>query len=177
MRKVGDNNTTDSAVTAAPLNLHALQKASRVLGGSAVPPAGQPKTAPLKKNPIHSLITTLPVIMLLAGLGFYYAGEKKQRSGEFVLTEMRQVSGVLSGLSEQGQSANSRRIVWIKTPERLRGGRLDLQQFKSMQQLATGQPVDVWLAPRVPGSSTFWVVRVVASGDVVIDQVDPGPAS
>lgn len=129
------------------------------------------QAVPAKKNPIHSLVTTLPVIMLLAGLWVYYSGESKQRGGEPVLAEMVAVSGLFSGTSEQNSSPGAQRILWVKTPDRLRGGRLDLAQFKVLQQLQKNQLLEVWMAPRVQGSNTYWVLKVVSDGQTLLDQL------
>lgn len=126
----------------------------------------------VKKNPIQSVLTALPVIMLVAGLWFYYAGEKKQRGGEPLLAEMQRVSGVFSGMSEQSKKSAAQRIIWVKSSGgRLRGGRVDHQQFKILQQLEKDQSVQLWMAPRVAGSNTLWVLKVEADGQVLIDQL------
>ena len=130
-----------------------------------------PRTT-VKKNPIHSMITTLPVIMLIIGLWFYFSGEKQQRTGEPILSEMIEVSGGFSGMSEQSKKPNAQRIIWIETPERLRGGRLDLQQYSLLQGLKKDQPVRLWLAPRVEGSNLLWVVKAQADGQVYFDLSD-----
>lgn len=129
-------------------------------------------TTPVKKNPIHSVITALPVIMLVAGLWFYYSGEKKQRGGEPVLSEMMVVDGVFSGISEQNAKPAAQRILWIQTPDRLRGGRLDLAQYKQLQSLEKNQSLKSWMAPRVQGSTTLWVLKVVTDGKVIFDQIN-----
>lgn len=127
------------------------------------------QAAPVKKNPIHSLVTTLPVIMLLVGLWFYYSGEKKQRGGEPVMTELITVSGIYTGSSEQNSNPGAQRLLWIKTADRLRGGRLDLAQFKALEVLEKESDIRVWLAPRIAGSATLWVLKVVADEKVIID--------
>lgn len=124
-----------------------------------------------KKNPIHSLVTTLPVIMLLAGLWFYYSSESKQRGGEPVLAEMVTVTGFFSGTSEQNTNPGAQRLLWIKTPDRLRGGRLELVQYKLLQKLHKDQSVHVWMAPRIRGSNTLWVLKVVADEQLIIDEL------
>lgn len=124
-----------------------------------------------KKNPIHSIVTTLPVIMLMVGLWFYYSGEKKQRGGEPVMAELVSVTGVFSGTSEQNTNPGAQRILWIKTVDRLRGGRLDLNQYKLLQSLKKDQMLEVWMAPRVRGSNTLWVLKVMSDEQTIIDQL------
>lgn len=126
----------------------------------------------VKKNPVHSVLTTLPVIMLLLGLWFYFSGEKQQRSGEPILSEMITVSGAFSGMSEQSKKPSAQRIVWIKTPERLRGGRLNIDQYSLLQQLQKDQQVQLWLAPRVEGSTVLWVVKAQAGDQVFFDLLE-----
>ena len=126
----------------------------------------------VRKNPIHSVLTALPVIMLVCGLWFYFAGEKKQRTGEPVLSEMIIVSGEFSGMSEQSKKPNAQRIVWVKTPERLRGGRVDQHQYGLLRDLQKDQQVQLWLAPRVAGSSLLWVIKAQAGGRVLFDLME-----
>jgi len=40
---------------------------------------------PKEKNPIHSILTALPILMLVAGLYIYYKGESQQRVGRALL--------------------------------------------------------------------------------------------
>lgn len=133
-------------------------------------PVSADRPAP-RKNPIHSLITTLPVIMLLFGLTIYYIKEGKQRSGPLLFTQMEQLSGGFSGISQQGDKVESQRILWVETSDRLRGIRIDQQQYKKLQELDTNVPLELWAVPRVEGSATLWLVKIAVSGTVLIDRI------
>ena len=129
----------------------------------------------VKKNPIESVITTLPVIMLLGGLAFYYFNERRQVGGQILLDQIEQIDGKFSGISAQGNKPESQRILWIKTPARLRGGRVDYRQAKQLDVLADGDPISVWAAPRVRGSKTLWVVKASSYGKPLIEGVVESP--
>lgn len=127
------------------------------------------QNAPVRKNPIHSVLTTLPVVMLLAGLAFYYLAEKNQREGKLLMQHTVLLQGQYKGISAQGKSADSRRILWVSTDLGLRGGRLTAQQAAWLDELDKGALIEVAAAPRVDGSTVLWVFRVVHAGRVVFD--------
>jgi len=130
--------------------------------GAAVP-------GPIKKNPIESVITTLPIIMLLGGLAFYFLNERRQLHGEILLEQIEEISGRFSGISQQSDKPGAQRILWIKTPSRLRGGRVDYQQAQLLEELGEGDPLTVWAAPKVHGSKTLWVVKASTGGRPLIE--------
>ena len=133
---------------------------------------------PVKKNPVESVITTLPIIMLLGGLAFYYFNERRQVDGKILVDQMQQINGKFSGISAQSDKPESQRILWIKTPQRLRGGRVDYRQAQQLEGLADGDPITVWAAPRVQGSKTLWVVKASSEGELLIEaEVDAATAS
>ena len=123
----------------------------------------------MRKNPIESVLTALPVIMLVGGLIFYYSSEKKQRNGALMMEQSIQISGGYNGISEQGAKVDSQRILWVQTADRLRGGRIT--QLQALQlassDLKKGQQLMVSMAPRVAGSNTRWVYRAerIATGE------------
>ena len=63
------------------------------------PPDPNDVYVPKEKNAIHSVLTALPVIMLVAGLYFYYQGESAQSEGTPIIAESRQISGIFTGFS------------------------------------------------------------------------------
>ena len=133
---------------------------------------------PVKKNPVESVITTLPIIMLLGGLAFYYFNERRQVGGKILVNQMQRINGEFSGISAQSDKPESQRILWIKTPQRLRGGRVDYQQAQQLKGLADGDPITVWAAPTVKGSKTLWVVKASSEGKLLIEaEIDAASAS
>ena len=140
----------------------------RPVAGSSADPVILAATPMPKKNPIHSLVTTLPVIMLLAGLGIYFSNERKQFAGEPILSEAVQYSGRFSGISKQNDKINAQRILWVQSAERLRGARIDYAQYNRLSVLDDQAQVNLWAAPRVAGSATLWVVRLTVDGSVVL---------
>ncbi len=141
-------------------------------------PAREPQSAadaavvsgPIKKNPVESVITTLPIIMLLGGLAFYYFNERRQVDGQILIDQIEQIDGAFSGISAQSEKPEAQRILWIKTPSRLRGGRVSYKQAQQLDVLTDGDPITVWAAPKVQGSKTLWVVKLSSDGKVLIEQ-------
>ncbi len=108
--------------------------------------------------------------MLLVGLAIYYTKEGKQRNGELLFEQTVQFSGESAGISVQGAKVESQRILWVKTSERLRGLRIDHLQYKKLQGIGKQLKVNVWAAPRVEGSATLWLVKLVVAGELLIDR-------
>ena len=116
--------------------------------------------------------------MLLGGLAFYYFNERRQVGGKILIDQMQQIDGKFSGISVQSDKPDSQRILWIKTPRRLRGGRVDYRQAQQLERLADGDPITVWAAPRVQGSKILWVVKASSEGKLLIETEEgAAPAS
>ncbi|OED39227.1 hypothetical protein AB833_17015 [Chromatiales bacterium (ex Bugula neritina AB1)] len=163
-----DTADREKAIGKAPGSTLASGKST---AQSAVEVTAQPGVASRpKKNPIHSLVTTLPVIMLLAGLGFYFINERKQVEGELLFSQTVEFSGSYSGLSKQSDSVNAQRLLWVETGGRLRGTRINYTQFRKLSNIADKALVTVWAAPRVEGSATLWVVKLVSGSKVLLDE-------
>jgi hypothetical protein len=129
-----------------------------------------------KKHPIETLVTTLPLVMLLAGLAFYFLNERRQVDGQILFDQIQQFDGEYSGISQQSDKPDAQRIVWIQTPARLRGGRVDYQQAQQLKTLSNGDPISVWAAPKIAGSNTLWVVKVSSDGEPLFDISPVEPA-
>jgi len=52
---------------------------------------------PKEKNPIHSILTALPILMLVAGIYFYYRGESQQNEGAPIFEQSELISGIYTG--------------------------------------------------------------------------------
>ena len=148
--------------------------------GSAANASVKPAfSARAKKNPIESVITTLPIIMLLGGLAFYYFNERRQVDGQILMQYVEEIEGEYAGISQQSDKPDAQRILWIKTPSRLRGGRIDYLQAQKLGALTDGDPLTVRAAPKVQGSKTLWVVEASSRGQPLIrhtEQTEALPA-
>lgn len=131
--------------------------------------AGMVAAMESKKHPIETLVTTLPLVMLLAGLAFYFLNERRQVDGQIQYDQVQRFDGEYSGISQQSDKPDAQRIVWIQTPARLRGGRVDYQQAQQLKTLSSGDPISVWAAPKIAGSNTLWVVKVSSNGKPLFD--------
>ena len=131
--------------------------------------AHTPQHLPARANPIHSVLTSLPVIMLLAALGYYYFSENKQQTGSLILTKSVSYDGRYEGTSAQSSSPGAQRIVWVRSAAGLRGFRISADQLPALQSLAEETPISVTAAPRVADSKVLWVYQLVTDqGDVLL---------
>jgi len=122
----------------------------------------------VKKNPIESVVTTLPVIMLLGGLAFYFLNERRQVGGQILHDQIAEIDGEFSGISQQSDKPDAQRLLWIKTPSRLRGARVNHQQAQQLGVVSAGDPLVVWMAPKVKGSKILWLVKACSDGQLIV---------
>ncbi len=100
--------------------------------------------------------------MVIVGVGYHLSQEKQQRESQLLLDESVQMSGTVEGLSElQPLSGDEgKHFFWFESNGSKRGGRITPANSQLLTDLSSGETVDVWLAPTVPGSRTKWVYRV-----------------
>ncbi len=125
---------------------------------------------PGKRNPIHSILTALPVLMLLAGLYYFYSGESAQTEAAPILAESVAVQGSFSGLSEIKSGSNGQHFLWLANATRKRGIRIQLSEVAIFADMERGLPMQIDMAPTVSGSSTYWAWRVTVNGELVLER-------
>lgn len=135
------------------------------------PPDPNDVYVPKEKNPIHSVLTALPVIMLVVALYFYYQGETEQSEGVPILSESQQLSGIFTGFSVVKSGSNGRHYLWIEDAGNTRGVRVQPEQVVQLQGLKKGTQTLLEAAPTVAGSRTLWAWRV-QQGDAVLLAMD-----
>ena len=122
----------------------------------------------MSKNRIHSVLTALPPLMLIIGLYVYYRAEQKQLAGPPILEESVSYAGQYKGTSAVKSFGEEQLFFWVDTEERARGARMTGRQkfdFENLQApLVIGEPLEVDVAPRVAGSTTYWLVEIRRSG-------------
>ncbi len=129
---------------------------------------------PGRRNTIHSVLTALPILMLLIGLWFAHNKESAQTAGAPLRAESVQVSGVYEGVSLVQAGGSGRHYLWLEVAvgnnSSLRGYRLSLQQAQlAREQLKLQQTIVVDAAPTVQGSDTHWLWRLSSEGEVLLD--------
>ena len=124
---------------------------------------------PVNKNAIHSILTALPVLMLVAGLYIFYRSENAQTEGAPIVAESVESSGIYTGLSVVNSGGNGRHYLWFESGDRARGPRITSKQAATLDSLVVGQPIQVRMAPTISGSSILWVYHVEQRGIVVLD--------
>jgi hypothetical protein len=132
-------------------------------------PPPEPAYIPKEKNPIHSILTALPVIMLIVGLYVYYKGESEQNEGAPIHAESMNITGVFTGLSVVKSGAQGRHYLWIEEDGSTRGVRLRPDQVQLMQELERGVETQLSIAPTISGSGTYWAWRVIQADTVFLD--------
>ncbi len=124
---------------------------------------------PKQRNPIHSILTALPVIMLVVGLYFYYQAESDQTTGAPIRAQSIQIQGVFTGLSVVKSGSQGQHFLWLEEHGKPRGVRVQPAQSAALEALTRGMPLMVNAAPTVPGSGTLWAWYVEQSGRVLLN--------
>ncbi|MFK7893503.1 MAG: hypothetical protein AB8B63_21990 [Granulosicoccus sp.] len=132
------------------------------------PPEPEPYV-PVERNAIHSVLTALPVIMLVAGLYFYYKAETEQIQSAPIQAESHSVSGIFKGLSVVKSGNAGRHYLWFDEAGTSRGVRVRPEQAESLQRLIRGEPVSLKIAPTVHESKIYWAWYVEQAGTVYLD--------
>ena len=131
----------------------------------------------MAKSRIHSVLTALPVLMLVAGLYVYYRAEQAQVQGDLLLAEQVILTGEYQGLSEVKSLSESRYFFWLSLDAHSRGARIETAQWVALKMLSPalekGEVVQMTAAPRVSGSKTVWVVAIERDGQPLPEAV-PG---
>lgn len=135
------------------------------------PPDPNEQYVPQEKNPIHSILTALPVIMLVVALYFYYQGETEQNEGIPILAESQQLGGIFTGFSVVNSGSTGRHYLWVDTDGETRGVRVRAEQLLALDSLERGVDILLEIAPTVSGSRTLWAWKV-QQGDKVFLELD-----
>jgi len=109
-----------------------------------------------KKDPIYSVITALPVIMLLIGLAFWYY----QENGSPLIEEAVELVGEFSGVSTTQAAGGTQHFVRLLRNDQPKLIRITKEQLTEYQQYKVGVSITITAAPTVSGSSSLWVVGI-----------------
>lgn len=124
---------------------------------------------PQERNAIHSVITALPVIMLVAGLYLYYSAESEQSRNAPIRAESESVSAIFTGLSTINTGSQGRHYLWLDEDGSARGVRFQPDHADVLNTMARGVAVTLKIAPSVHESSTYWAWYVEQNGTVYVN--------
>lgn len=141
------------------------ERAARARHGVAEPAPARPAG----KNRIHSVLSALPVLMLIAGLYYHFSGESAQKKGSPLFEQSVQVGARFEGLSVVKSGGVGRHYLWFDDGERRRGARVKARDVASLASLRQGDQVELSLAPTVDGSTTLWAWRVERGAQMLLD--------
>ncbi|ASJ70469.1 hypothetical protein [Granulosicoccus antarcticus] len=135
------------------------------------PPPLEPDVTyvPKQRNPIHSILTALPVIMLIVGLYIHFQSESEQSHSAPIRAESMDAEGVFTGLSVVKSGSTGRHYLWFEEAGKARGARVQPSQAQALESLVRGEMIQLSMAPSVSGSNTHWVWHVEQDGVVFLD--------
>lgn len=120
------------------------------------------------RNPLQSIITALPLIMLVTGLYIYYRGESQQTQGAPIGAQSVEFTGTFTGLS----ATSGRHYLWVERDGVAKGVRIHEEQVATLEALERGVDIDMKIAPNVQGSTTYWAWYVEQSGALFLNAQD-----
>ncbi len=113
-----------------------------------------------KKDKIHSVVTALPVIMLVAGLIYWYANGKNQRMMPPIQAEAVTLAGTFDGVAKEGNAGKEKYYFSLLQEGEPKSLRITSAQHEAFVDGAKGSAIEVIAAPTVSGASTLWVMSV-----------------
>lgn len=115
---------------------------------------------PRKKDKVHSVITALPVIMLLVGLIYWYANGKNQRMMPPIEAEAVSLVGVFDGVTKDGVASKEKYYLSLLQDGAPTSLRITSAQHEAFSDGARGSAIAVVAAPTVSGASTLWILSI-----------------
>ena len=124
---------------------------------------------PGEKNKIHSILTALPVLMLMIGLYVYFKAEREQNAGLPLVSELVSIQGEYGGVSTASSGGNGQHFLWLLQGDDRSGLRVTADQLALLKQLKKGVALTVEAAPTVAGSKVLWAYSVKNKDALVIE--------
>lgn len=135
------------------------------------PPPLEPDVAyvPRQRNPIHSILTALPILMLIVGLYLHFQNESEQSHSAPIRAESVEAEGVFTGMSVVKSGTAGRHYLWFEQDGKARGVRVQPDQAQELESLVRGELIQLSMAPSVSGSKVNWAWHVAQNGVVFLD--------
>ncbi len=120
----------------------------------------------VKKTRTQAVLTALPVLMLMAGLSFYWFGERQQTQSEPILEAQENWQGLFDRITPRDDKSTGKHFYWVRIGERTRPVRITYEQKVQLLKNAvdSGAPVELVVAPTVEGSNVMWLVSASSVG-------------
>jgi len=131
----------------------------------------------MAKSRMYSVLTALPVLMLIIGIYVYYSAERAQKNSALIMSQAQIFEGEYQGLTEVGSGSWGRHYLWVNVVDaegktRKRHARitddealyLTLPEFREQVDLEKQQVVTVRAAPTVADSGVLWVYELAREG-------------
>ena len=113
----------------------------------------------MRQDRYYALLSSLPAMMLVAGLVFYFTRQSAELAGDLVLSEQVEISGEYDGISAVSPGSQDSFLLWIDTGDRKRGIKLLASEVGPFRKISKGEMLQIKAAPRVEGSRTLWLYR------------------
>ena len=115
----------------------------------------------MRSDRYYALLSSLPAMMLVAGLAFYFNRQSAELDGELVLEELIELSGVYEGVSSVSPGNHDSFLLWIDTGNRKRAIKVLAAEVGPFREMLKGEVLQIQAAPRVAGSRSLWLYRHV----------------
>ena len=158
----------------AGLGARASERVDGPVRPGAYDPAHMGTWSDGRRSRVYSVVTALPVLMLVAGLLLFYRTEGEQSGGAPIRAESTVATGVHRGISVVRTGGRGQHFLWFDDETRgRRGVRVRAEQDRLLRPLlAEGDALTLDVAPTVAGSTVPWVWRVRRGDEVLLDDSD-----
>lgn len=124
-----------------------------------------PPIPKVKKTRTQSVLTALPVLMLMAGLLYHWHTERQQTLSKPIVAAQETWQGVFDRITPRDDKVTGKHFYWVRIGERTRPVRVTYEQKVRLQaeSVPPGSAVELIVAPTVEGSSVMWLVSASVS--------------
>ncbi len=117
-------------------------------------------SASARRHPLYTVMSALPLAMLVVGIAIYYFGESQQSAAEPIVAEARELRGLAAGTSVLGAGEAAQHFFWLDTDRGQRSVRITPEQHALLAGFEKGGRVVVSAAPTISGSKKLWLLSL-----------------